>query len=448
MTEDAPNATDHDEDGKRKASSHSYDLPNQEDDDNGVVIDGLTGSIEEWIAELFKKKENEIENESDDDDDPFAELFKEKEDEIEDESDDDDDPFAELFKEKEDEIKDESDDDDDPFAELFKETEDEREAKEAKREADEAKARKWRERVREHRKSSEERNMRIEERKMIRKAESQRTIMISTPPDKDATSINKTETVLLTIAIKSNVGISTQSNNIPSVSYNKLLDRTASNIKSPPSKQLYRAINAEANFDRDNPLLPNVFPPSSELKSLPIKLLLVSEQVLVLERTANNIKLPPSYNVLSDRTPNNLKQPSTPLKQKPEAAVQVSSNKDVTTLSSSSEQSLPSDSSNTLLSPFSEQSLSSLPSNISSPSLELKAVSLSSSNDIKLQQQLSLSSSNDTLVTSISSSSSNNTKLQQQSSNDTKLHQQASDDTKLIKPPPPSGLLLLSSKIL
>jgi hypothetical protein len=53
MTEDAPNATDHDEDGKRKASSHSYDLPNQEDDDNDVM-DGLTGSIKEWITELFK----------------------------------------------------------------------------------------------------------------------------------------------------------------------------------------------------------------------------------------------------------------------------------------------------------------------------------------------------------------------------------------------------------
>jgi hypothetical protein len=47
MTEDAPNATDHDEDGKRIASSHSYDLPNQEDDDNDV-IDGLTRSMKEW----------------------------------------------------------------------------------------------------------------------------------------------------------------------------------------------------------------------------------------------------------------------------------------------------------------------------------------------------------------------------------------------------------------
>jgi hypothetical protein len=47
MTEDAPNATDHDEDGKRIASSHSYDLPNQEDDDNDV-IDRLTRSIEDW----------------------------------------------------------------------------------------------------------------------------------------------------------------------------------------------------------------------------------------------------------------------------------------------------------------------------------------------------------------------------------------------------------------
>jgi hypothetical protein len=38
MTEDAPNATDHDDDGKRIASSNSYDLPNQEDDDNDVTM--------------------------------------------------------------------------------------------------------------------------------------------------------------------------------------------------------------------------------------------------------------------------------------------------------------------------------------------------------------------------------------------------------------------------
>jgi hypothetical protein len=38
MTEDAPNATDHDDDGKRIASRNSYDLPNQEDDDNDVTM--------------------------------------------------------------------------------------------------------------------------------------------------------------------------------------------------------------------------------------------------------------------------------------------------------------------------------------------------------------------------------------------------------------------------
>jgi hypothetical protein len=102
--------------------------------------------------------------------------------------------------------------------------------------------------------------MRIEERNMRRKTESQRTIMISTPPNKDATSINKTEISLLTKAIKSKVGISTQSNNIPkalprakyipSVSYNKLSDRTASNKKSPPSSS-ERVTNSDANFDRD-----------------------------------------------------------------------------------------------------------------------------------------------------------------------------------------------------
>jgi hypothetical protein len=279
MTEDAPNAIDHDEDGKRIASSHSYDLPNQEDNDNDV-IDRLTRSIEDWEDKHDDTNQGEDEvddglfkwdDEIEDEDDPYAELFKEKEDEIEDESDDEDDPFAELFKETEDE----RDNDDGPFAELFKETEDERETKEAKREADEAAARKWRERVREHEKSLEERKMRIEERKMRRKTESQHTIMISTPPNKDATSINKTEIALLTKAIKSKVGISTQSNNIPkalqqakyipSVSYNKLSDRTASNNKSPPSSSEW-VTNSDAKFDRDNPSLSSITSIQSSLQ--------------------------------------------------------------------------------------------------------------------------------------------------------------------------------------
>ena len=35
--EDAPNATDHDDDSKRIASSYSYDLPNQEPNQDGDV---------------------------------------------------------------------------------------------------------------------------------------------------------------------------------------------------------------------------------------------------------------------------------------------------------------------------------------------------------------------------------------------------------------------------
>jgi hypothetical protein len=149
-------------------------------------------------------------------------------------------------------------------------------------------------------------------------------------------------------------------------------DRTPIHIKSPPSS-LERVINYDANFDRDNPSLATS-----------------SLNVLLSDWTPKAINSPPSsYNVLSDRTPNNIKSP----------------------LPSSIDTKLQQQLSN-ILSPFSEQSLPSLPSNVSSPSLELKAISLSSSNDIKLQQQLSLSSSNDT-----------------------KLHQQASDYTKLIKPP-------------
>jgi hypothetical protein len=157
------------------------------------------------------------------------------------------------------------------------------------------------------------------------KAESQRA----------TTLINKTDIALSTKAIKLNVGISTQSNNIPSLSYNLRSDRTSKakeppssservtsydanfdcdnpsllpnalvpsselilisykvlshrtanfNIKLQPSKQLYRPINADANFDRDNPSSSNVLPPSSEEK--------------VSERTADNIK-PPSIQQLS-----------------------------------------------------------------------------------------------------------------------------------------------------
>jgi hypothetical protein len=37
MTEVAPYATDHDDDSKRIASSYSYDLPNQDNEDNNSI---------------------------------------------------------------------------------------------------------------------------------------------------------------------------------------------------------------------------------------------------------------------------------------------------------------------------------------------------------------------------------------------------------------------------
>ena len=39
--EDAPNATDHDDDSKRIASSYSYDLPNQEQDNVDDIIHNM-----------------------------------------------------------------------------------------------------------------------------------------------------------------------------------------------------------------------------------------------------------------------------------------------------------------------------------------------------------------------------------------------------------------------
>ena len=64
MKEVAPYATDHDDDSKRIASSYSYDLPNQEPNQDGDVSlvppDILT------IADIFNY----------DDDEDFAALFK------------------------------------------------------------------------------------------------------------------------------------------------------------------------------------------------------------------------------------------------------------------------------------------------------------------------------------------------------------------------------------
>jgi hypothetical protein len=154
---------------------------------------------------------------------------------------------------------DDDDDDDEPSTMLFKKWKDKREANEAK--VRQLRQLRERERVR--------RGYRVERRKR-RKAESKHTIVISStslkqkseataPSNKDPTLINKTEIALLTKAIKSKL--------------------RSTNIR-----------DRDLNFDRDNPsssvLSSNIFPPSSELKLVPYKVL--------LHRTANNIKPPQS----------------------------------------------------------------------------------------------------------------------------------------------------------
>ena len=58
MMEDAPYASDHDDDGKRRASSYSYDLPNQElnQDDNNDNISFIPPSLLNAINELTVNK--------------------------------------------------------------------------------------------------------------------------------------------------------------------------------------------------------------------------------------------------------------------------------------------------------------------------------------------------------------------------------------------------------
>jgi hypothetical protein len=247
MTEDAPNATDHDDDSKRIASSsYSHDLPNQEPNQDSDVSfvppDILT--IADIFENLFKEWDDEIDpSNQDDDDNSITRIFNNwEEDEIEDE--DDDDLYAELFKEKEDEIEDEDDDVDKPFTELLKRWENEREAEEAK-------VRQVRERVR--------REYRVEIKKR-RKAIPSVTYNL----------------------------LSDRTPKVPSVSYKVSLHRTANSIETPSSLECI--MNSDTNFDRDNPSLSaplsNVIPPSSELESVSYKVL--------LHRNASSIKTPPS----------------------------------------------------------------------------------------------------------------------------------------------------------
>jgi hypothetical protein len=55
MTEDAPYATDHDDDSKRLASSYSYDLPNQEPNQNDNDGSFVPPNLEYHIKRLYAK---------------------------------------------------------------------------------------------------------------------------------------------------------------------------------------------------------------------------------------------------------------------------------------------------------------------------------------------------------------------------------------------------------
>jgi hypothetical protein len=101
----------------------------------------------------------------------------------------------------------------------------------------------------------------LRNRERRRRAECEKLYQWKGESQRTTTLINKTEIALSAKAIKSNVGISTKSNNIPSVSYTVLSDRTPK-AKEPPSSS-ERVTSYDANFDRDNPsLLSNVLVPS------------------------------------------------------------------------------------------------------------------------------------------------------------------------------------------
>jgi hypothetical protein len=69
MTEDAPNATDHDDDSKRIASSYNYDLPNQEQDDDDVFKWEEQDDTSNAIGDVFKWEDNTIKQDDYDMDD-------------------------------------------------------------------------------------------------------------------------------------------------------------------------------------------------------------------------------------------------------------------------------------------------------------------------------------------------------------------------------------------
>jgi hypothetical protein len=214
----------------------------------------------------------------------------------------------------------------------------------------------------------------------------------------------------------------------------------------------------DLNFDRDNPSLSdlssNVLKPSSELQRLSCNVLsdrtpiniksppsslervinydanfdrdnpslsTSSLNVLLSDRTPKAIKSPPSsYNVLSDRTPNNIKSP---LSSSNDIKVQQSS------LSSSNETKLHQQAFNDTISrqrSYNDITLQS--SSVLSPLSSTYATKSpqSSPNDIKLQQQLSslnappLSSNNNNIngLNNNNAQASNDTKLSPLSNND------------------------------
>jgi hypothetical protein len=282
-----------------------------------------------------------------------------------------------------------------------------------KREADEAKVKQLRERVR--------RGYRVERRKR-RKTESQRTTMVSSSElvtnydanfDRDNPSlipnvlVPSSELKLLSYkvlshrtanniksppsterVINSDENISShRTDNIPSVSYNLLSDRTPKAIQS----KMEGINNSDINFNRDNPssLLSNVLVPSSELKLI-------------------------SYNVSSDRTPNNTKARS------------LSSSNDTKLLLSTLTSKILSPSSNALSPPLID------------PNANFDRDNPISSNN----QPLSTQVANDNNIPLVSYNllpdrTPKPTKLQQQSFNDTKV--QPSSNKQIIQLPTASN---------
>ncbi|OEU13213.1 hypothetical protein FRACYDRAFT_241548 [Fragilariopsis cylindrus CCMP1102] len=276
MMEDAPNATDHDDDSKRIASSYSYDLPNQEQDDVDDVIDDITRRINAWedqtrtddyyntslvppiLLNIIDEVTRSIDGWKDDlpDQDNEDSFLPPR--------------LLTLFEKIENTI--------DEWTIVMNEE---------FMNADEIKPIKKRERKR----------RRIYEGLYYWKAMKENTATKEyVPPLKQqsqATVPSVSYNLLLDRtpkAIRSKAGISSQSKNIQLVLPYHILSNWT------PLSSLERVTNPDANFDRDNPSLSNVLSPSPELDAN-------------FDRDNPAVKLPSlqsiPYIVLSDQTPNN-----------------------------------------------------------------------------------------------------------------------------------------------